>query len=134
MKSVEEVARISGMSIFRVRIWAREHGMKRMSGKYFFDEAQEAAFLNRRTLEGDPRSGRTMAKKYRCSVQKAAQWARKNGVQKRGNSYYFTLEDEAKFEKVKDVRMGRPSKEKSEVKEPKRPRGRPRKDGINGSL
>jgi hypothetical protein len=89
MKSVEEVARISGMSIFRVRNWAREHGMKRTFGKYFFDKAQEAAFLNRRTLAGAPRSGRTMAKKYRCSVEKAAQWARKNGVQKAGRQLLF---------------------------------------------
>ncbi|MDR2608185.1 MAG: hypothetical protein LBC57_07310 [Treponema sp.] len=70
MKSVEEIARISSMSIFRVRNWAREYGMKRLSGRYFFDETQEAAFLNRRTLEGAPRSARTIAKKTGWSPEK----------------------------------------------------------------
>jgi hypothetical protein len=50
-------------TIFRVRNWAREHGMKRISGQYFFDETQEAAFLSRRTMECAPRSARTIAKK-----------------------------------------------------------------------
>jgi uncharacterized protein YjcR len=149
MKNVEEIARISGMSIFRVRNWAREHGMKRKSGRYFFDEAHEAAFLNRRTLDGAPRSARTIAKKLNWSPEKVAKWAREHGVEKRDGGYYFTIDQEKQFEKEAKIPVGRPRKEQPEPPKPKRPRGRPRiekppkvpgwrgrprKDGINGSL
>jgi hypothetical protein len=149
MKSVEEIARISGRSIFRVRNWAREHGMKRISGRYFFDETQEAAFLSRRTLEGAPRSARTIAKKTGWSPEKVRKWASEHGVEMRGGSYYFTLDQEQQFEREAKIPVGRPKKEQPEATGPKRPRGRPRiekppkvpgqrgrprKDGINGSL
>ncbi|MDR0586844.1 MAG: hypothetical protein LBG26_06355 [Treponema sp.] len=149
MKSVEEIAQISGMSIFRVRGWAREHGMKRTSGRYFFDEAREAEFMNRRTLKGDPRSARTIAKKTGWSPEKVVKWAREHRVEKREGSYYFTLDQENQFKREAKIPVGRPRKEQSETAEPKRPkgrprieklpkvpgrRGRPRKDGINGPL
>jgi type III secretion system FlhB-like substrate exporter len=128
MKSVEEITRISGMSIFRVRNWAREQGMKRTSGRYFFDEAQEAAFLSRRTREGAPRSARTIAKKTGWSAEKVVKWAREHGVEKREGSYYFTLDQEQQFEREAKIPVGRPKKEQMEVTGPKRPRGRPRKE------
>jgi hypothetical protein len=128
MKNVEEIARISGRSILRVRNWARQHGMKRISGRYFFNEAQEAAFMSRRTLEGAPRSARTIAKKTGWSPEKVRKWAFEHGVEMRGASYYFTLEQERRFEREAKVPVGRPRKERPEVTRPKRPRGRPRKE------
>jgi hypothetical protein len=128
MKSVEEIARISGRSIFRVRNWAREYGMKRTSGRYFFDEAQEAAFLSRRTMEGVPRSARTIAKKTGWSPEKVRKWAGEHGVEIREGSYYFTLDQEQQFEREAKIPVGRPKKEQPEVTGPKRPRGRPRKE------
>jgi hypothetical protein len=128
MKTAEEVARISGMSIFRVRHWARDNGYPRKSGRYFFDEAMEALFMNRRTLDGDPHSARTLAKKTGWSPEKVRKWAGAHGVEMRGASYYFTLDQEQQFEREAKIPVGRPKKEQPKITGPKRPRGRPRKE------
>jgi DNA-binding CsgD family transcriptional regulator len=151
MKTTEQIADETGLSVHTVRHFANAHGMKLAGGRYWFDEKAEALIKGRRTLEGDPHSARTIAKKNGCSVEKVAKWARNNGVVKRGAIFYFTPEEADRFAMEKDLPVvGRPKNPIADVSEkPKLPRGRPRKekppkvpercrrprkDGINGSL
>jgi hypothetical protein len=128
MKSVKELARISGRSIFRVRNWAREHGMKRTSGRYFFDDVHEAAFLSRRTMGGAPRSARTIAKKTGWSPEKVRKWAGEHGVEMRGPAITSPWTRSSNLKGKRRFRLDGPRKNSRNEPDRSGPCGRPRKE------
>jgi hypothetical protein len=130
MKTVEEIAELSGRSVYTVRHWAWNNGMERVNGRYYFDEAQKSAFLGRRTVEGGaPQSAGAVAKRAGCSREKVRQWAIKNKVRRIGHSYFFELAQEKAFLAWSAAQKVGPKPKEKEPKPPARPRGRPRKEG-----